>query len=67
METLNAHMDEFHKQTTKTMYSTTTKESVSSGVDGGSGMLPPKKPMEGVAGFFDALGKVIRRDLGMGK
>jgi hypothetical protein len=29
--------------------------------------VPPTKPMEGVAGFFSALGKVIRRDLGMRK
>lgn len=30
-------------------------------------MPPPTKPLEGVAGFFSALGKVIRRDLGMEK
>jgi hypothetical protein len=66
VETLNAHMDEFHKQATKAAYSTSTKEGASF-AGGGSTMLPPQKPLEGVAGFFSALGKVIRRDLGMGK
>jgi S-methylmethionine-dependent homocysteine/selenocysteine methylase len=66
VETLNSHMDEFHKQATKAAYSTSTKEGASA-AGGGGNMVPPTKPMEGVAGFFSALGKVIRRDLGMRK
>ena len=66
VETLNTHMDELHKHATKAAFSTSTKEGTSA-AGGGAGMVPPVKPPEGVAGFFSALGKVIRRDLGMGK
>jgi hypothetical protein len=63
---LNTHIDELHKQATKAAFSTSTKGGAAAG-NNGAGMVPPTKPLEGVAGFFSALGKVIRRDLGMGK
>ncbi|KAL3790895.1 hypothetical protein ACHAWO_010892 [Cyclotella atomus] len=66
VETLNTHIDELHKQATKAAFSTSTKGGAAAG-NNGAGMVPPTKPLEGVAGFFSALGKVIRRDLGMGK
>eukprot|EP00804_Cyclotella_cryptica_P002158 CCRYP_006574-RA/>CCRYP_006574-RA protein AED:0.07 eAED:0.07 QI:202/1/1/1/1/1/2/472/111 len=66
IETLNTQMDELHKQATKAAFSTSARDGVS-GSGGATGMLPPKKPLEGVAGFFSALGKVIRRDLGIDK
>ena len=65
VETLNSHMDEFHKQATKAAYSTSASEGAAT--SGARKLMPPQKPLEGVAGFFSALGKVIRRDLGMGK
>ena len=69
VEHLNSQFDELHKQATKAAYSTSTKASSSSGSGGGGGgvLQPPKKPMEGIPGFFSALGKVIRRDLGLDK
>ena len=66
VETLNTHMDELQKHATKAAFSTSTKEGASA-AGGGAGMVPPVKPPEGVAGFFSALGKVIRQDLGMRK
>ena len=59
-------MDELHKQATKAAFSTSAGKGVS-GSGGAARMVPPKKPLEGVAGFFSALGKVIRRDLGIDK
>ena len=67
IETLNSHVDELHKHATKAAFSTSTKEGASSASSGNGSMTPPTRPMEGVPGFFSALGKVIRRDLGMGK
>ena len=67
VETLNTHIDEIHKQATKAAFSTSAKESSSGATGSGGKVMPPTKPLEGVAGFFSALGKVIRRDLGMGK
>ena len=58
---MNSHIDELHKQATKAAYSTSSSSSTS----GGGGLKPPIKPQEGVAGFFTALGKVVRRDLGI--
>ncbi len=64
VEQLNNHVDELHKEITKAAYSTSTKAAA-----GGKGgvMQPPQKPLEGIPGFFSALGKVIRRDLGLDK
>jgi hypothetical protein len=74
LEQVNTHIDELHKKATKAAYSTSTKKfassssSSSSSRGGGSGstLEPPLRPLEGIPGFFSALGKVIRRDLGMG-
>lgn len=63
METVNSHIDELHKQATKAAYSTSS--SSTSGVSSSGGLKPPIKPQEGIAGFFNATGKVIRRDLGI--
>lgn len=63
LETVNSHIDELHKQATKAAYSTSS--SSSTGASSSGGLKPPIKPQEGVAGFFSALGKVIRRDLGI--
>ena len=64
LETMNSHIDELHKQATKAAYSTSSS-STSGASSSGGGLKPPIKPQEGVAGFFSALGKVIRRDLGI--
>lgn len=55
-ESINATLDEVHKTATKTAFSTTAKNS--------SG--PPQPPPSGISGFFQALGKVIQKDLGGG-
>ena len=62
LETVNSHIDELHKQATKAAYSTSSSSSTSAS---GGGLKPPIKPQEGIAGFFSAMGKVIRRDLGI--
>mmetsp|Transcript_33802 Transcript_33802/g.60802 ORF Transcript_33802/g.60802 Transcript_33802/m.60802 type:complete len:113 (+) Transcript_33802:117-455(+) len=66
MEHVNSQIDELHKQATKAAYSTSanaTSSSSSSAGGGGATLRPPQKP----GGFFSAMGKVIRRDLGMDK
>lgn len=65
VEHLNSRVDDLHKEITKAAYSTASK--ASSGSGGGKVLQPPQKPLEGIPGFFRALGKVIRRDLGMDK
>ncbi|KAL7449930.1 hypothetical protein ACHAWC_001939 [Mediolabrus comicus] len=69
VEQLNSQFDELHKQATKAAYSTSSSATSSAkGSGGGKGVIqPPKKPMEGIPGFFSALGKVIRKDLGLDK
>lgn len=67
VEHLNSHVDELHKEITKAAYSTSAKSSGGGGGGGGGVLQPPQKPLEGISGFFNALGKVIRRDLGMDK
>jgi len=64
LETVNSHIDELHKQATKAAYSTSSS-STSGASSSGGGLKPPIKPQEGIAGFFQAMGKVIRRDLGI--
>ena len=60
-----------HKHATRAAYSTTSSSSGgaagSRSSSGGSALKPPVKPVEGIPGFFNALGKVIRRDLGIDK
>ena len=73
MEHVNAQIDELHKQATKAAYSTTSSTSSSSSSSaanagsGGGALRAPQKPIGGIPGFFSALGRVIRRDLGMDK
>ena len=62
LETVNSHIDELHKQATKAAYSTSSNNSTNASSGGG---LKPPKPQEGIAGFFTAMGKVVRRDLGI--
>lgn len=64
METLNTHVDELHKQATKAAFSTSSNSSGGTSSKG-STLMPPTKPLSGISGFFSALGKVIRRDLGI--
>ncbi|KAL7533938.1 hypothetical protein ACHAXR_005537 [Thalassiosira sp. AJA248-18] len=59
LEHVNTQIDELHKQATRAAYSTSTN--ASSSVGGGT-LKPPQKPT-----FFSALGRVIRRDLGIDK
>ena len=71
LEQVNTHIDELHKKATQAAYSTSAKNfssSSSSSRGGGSGstLEPPQRPLEGIPGFFSALGKVIRKDLGIG-
>ena len=67
LETVNSHIDELHKHATRAAYSTTSSSSsaANNSGSGGSKLKPPVKPMEGIPGFFNGLGKVIRRDLGI--
>ena len=67
VEQLNNHVDELHKEITKAAYSTSAKSTTAGGSKGGGMLQPPQKPLEGIPGFFSALGKVIRRDLGLDK
>ena len=64
MEGINNHIDELHKHATRAAYSTTSSSN-SANKGASSGLKVPQKPMKGIPGFFNALGKVIRRDLGM--
>ena len=64
MEGINNHIDELHKHATRAAYSTTSSSN-SANKGASSGLKVPQKPMEGIPGFFNALGKIIRRDLGM--
>ena len=67
MEGINNHIDELHKHATRAAYSTTSSSNSAAGSSNGgaSRLKVPQKPMEGIPGFFNALGKVIRRDLGI--
>jgi len=68
LEQVNTHIDELHKKATQAAYSTSTKSSnnsTSASSRGKSGLEPPQKPMEGIPGFFSALGKIVRKDLGI--
>ncbi|KAL3811358.1 hypothetical protein ACHAXA_000774 [Cyclostephanos tholiformis] len=73
LEQVNTHIDELHKKATQAAYSTSTKNFASSSSSSplregksGSELEPPQRPLEGIPGFFRALEKVIRRDLGIG-
>ncbi|KAL7549432.1 hypothetical protein ACHAWF_013952 [Thalassiosira exigua] len=67
-EHVNAQIDELHKHATRAAYSTSAGTGTGAGATTSGGALrPPRRPSEGVAGFFSALGRVIRRDLGMNK
>eukprot|EP01083_Nonionella_stella_P013857 38993_1 len=68
LEHVNAQMDELHKHATQAAYSASTRSASTSAGGGNHNILkPPVRPPEGVAGFFSALGRVIRRDLGIDK
>lgn len=62
-----------HKTATKTAFS--NSYTFSSGAEGMSGASrgkyhtsgPPIPPKSGMAGFFEAFGKEVRKDLGIGK
>ena len=64
-ENLNSKLDELHKAATEAAYSTSASASSSSKAYHTSG--PPIPPKGGFAGFVEAFGKEIRKDLGIGK
>ncbi len=66
-EAINSKLDEIHHTATKTAFSSSSEgiSSASRGTYHTSG--PPKPPKRGLAGFFEAFGKEIRKDLGVGK
>mmetsp|Transcript_5530 Transcript_5530/g.6786 ORF Transcript_5530/g.6786 Transcript_5530/m.6786 type:complete len:147 (-) Transcript_5530:1441-1881(-) len=67
-EAINSKLDEIHQTAAKTAFSTSSsagKSSASRGTYHTSG--PPRPPKTGLAGFFEAFGKEIRKDLGIGK
>eukprot|EP00578_Thalassiosira_sp_NH16_P027704 CAMPEP_0181103450 /NCGR_PEP_ID=MMETSP1071-20121207/14872_1 /TAXON_ID=35127 /ORGANISM="Thalassiosira sp., Strain NH16" /LENGTH=119 /DNA_ID=CAMNT_0023186525 /DNA_START=98 /DNA_END=457 /DNA_ORIENTATION=- len=71
-EHVNAQIDELHKQATRAAYSTSaggggSASNTASGGAGGNALRAPQKPLGGISGFFGALGRVIRRDLGIDK
>lgn len=72
-ETINSKLDELHKTATKTAYSSQSFSSSSSaGMNSTASKStyhtsgPPIPPKQGLAGFIEAFGKVIRKDLGIG-
>mmetsp|Transcript_30967 Transcript_30967/g.65927 ORF Transcript_30967/g.65927 Transcript_30967/m.65927 type:complete len:120 (+) Transcript_30967:143-502(+) len=73
LEHVNSQIDELHKQATRAAYSTASDSvargggGVAGNAGGGTTLRPPRKPTEGLPGFFSALGRVIRRDLGLDK
>jgi len=66
LDHVTSQMDELHKQATRVAYSTATKTSSPTSRAGGT-PRPPQRPQGGLPGFFSALGRVIRRDLGIDK
>mmetsp|Transcript_220 Transcript_220/g.303 ORF Transcript_220/g.303 Transcript_220/m.303 type:complete len:120 (+) Transcript_220:46-405(+) len=73
-EAINSKLDELHKTATKTAFSSenpfqagaTGSSSASRGAYHTSGG-PPPIPKSGLRGFFEAFGKEIRKDLGIGQ
>mmetsp|Transcript_27137 Transcript_27137/g.61323 ORF Transcript_27137/g.61323 Transcript_27137/m.61323 type:complete len:111 (+) Transcript_27137:232-564(+) len=63
LEGLNSQIDELHRQATRAAYSTGSGggQAAATGSSRAGTPSPPQKP----GGFISALGKVIRRDLGM--
>ena len=63
LESLNSQVDELHRQATRAAYSTGSGggQAAASGSSRTGKPSPPQKP----GGFLSALGKVIRKDLGM--
>ena len=73
-EAMNAKLDELHKTATKTAFSqgSTFHSSYQSGASTASKGTyhtngPPKPPNTGFAGFIEAMGKEVQKDLGIGK
>ena len=64
-DSVNSKLDEFHKAATQAAYSTSTKSSSAKGGIHTSG--PPIPPNSGFAGFLEAFGKEVKKDLGIGK
>jgi len=61
---LNSKLDELHKAATEAAFSTSTNSTASKGSYHTSG--PPIPSTVGFAGFVEAFGKEIKKDLGMG-
>ena len=69
---VNEALDDLHKTATETMYKAQA-EARASGYAGGSGSGkasaagPPTPPARGFGGFISAVGKEIKKDLGLGR
>ncbi len=67
---INARLDELHKAAQEAAYSSSTKfneaaSKASSKMKNMNG--PPIPPKKGFTGFISALGKEIKKDMGIGK
>eukprot|EP00558_Chaetoceros_sp_UNC1202_P004065 CAMPEP_0197243438 /NCGR_PEP_ID=MMETSP1429-20130617/8889_1 /TAXON_ID=49237 /ORGANISM="Chaetoceros sp., Strain UNC1202" /LENGTH=111 /DNA_ID=CAMNT_0042703663 /DNA_START=57 /DNA_END=392 /DNA_ORIENTATION=+ len=65
-ESIHSKLDDLHKAATEAAYSTGTKTNVS-GAGYHTNNAPPIPPKGGFAGFVEAFGKEVRKDLGIGK
>ena len=70
---VNEALDDLHKTATETMYKAQA-EAKASGYAGGAGGSagggargPPTPPLRGFGGFISAVGKEIKKDLGLGR
>ena len=74
-EGFQSKLDDLHKAATKAAYSEQNAFHNATGARGGmssnggfhTSSGPPEPPKKGLGGFVEALGKVIARDLGIGK
>ncbi len=66
-ESINARLDEFHKAAQEAAYSSSTKFSEAASKASSKMSGPPIPPKRGFPGFISALGKEIKKDLGIGK
>ena len=71
---MNEALDDLHKNATETMYRSQGEARASGYAAGGSSgsagsraAVPPTPPLRGFGGFISAVGKEIRKDLGLGR
>lgn len=71
-ESFNSQLDEMHRQATTSAFSSASSSEGASAASSGASKGyhtsgPPVPPARGVAGFFQAMGREIKKDLGIGK